>query len=174
MERRRSGVGRRRSGVGRRRSDVGSIGVHRFALGLAFGAGPQCLFPGAYDGRTLLLFKLGKPGAAVRRRRVGVVDFPFGHDTCQHQGVVKFIRVSECGPGFVAYPGNGFRAQPGQVSGVGGVQEAPGNDRIGAAFFRGRVIQECIRARVQDFLRQRRRAAQVATMEPDAPVFISA
>ena len=87
---------------------------------------------------------------------------------------MQFIRVSARGPGFIAYPGNGFRAQPGQVRGVGGIQEAPGNDRVGAAFFRGRIIQERIRACVQDFLGQGRRAAQVAAMEPDAPVFVCA
>ena len=70
----------------------------------------------------------------------------------------------------MAHPGNGFGAQPGQVCGVCRVQEAPGNDRIGAPFFRGRIIQERVRARVQDFLSQGRRAAQVAAVEPDLTV----
>ena len=87
---------------------------------------------------------------------------------------MQFLCVIDAGPGFTPDPGYGGRTQPGQYGSVGRVHEAPGYHRIRAAFFRRRIVQERVRARAQDFLRQGRRTAQVAAMEPDLTVLIAA
>ena len=85
---------------------------------------------------------------------------------------MQFICVVDSGPGFPTDSLNGGRTEPGQVRGVGRVEEASGYHQIGAPLFRGRIVQERVGTRVQDFLRQGRGAAQVAAMETDLAVLI--
>ena len=82
--------------------------------------------------------------------------------------VVQFVGVARIGPLLVAHAVDRTLIQRAQVAVGCRVRRAARHDRLRAAFFERRVIQEGVRPRVEDLVRERRRLGCVAGDEPQS------
>ena len=78
-----------------------------------------------------------------------------------HQCLVHFFGIARLWPGLFAHCGNRLRIELAQV--VAGLRRVAATlHGLGTAFFQRRIVEKCIRTRIQGFGGQRRRRGQVA------------
>ena len=84
---------------------------------------------------------------------------------------MQFVGARRVGPGFLAHAGDGLRIELAEIGGVLSRDPAPAHDRLGAALFKRRVIQERIGPRRQHFHGERRRLDEIAGDDADGAGF---
>src|SRR5262249_58102363 len=84
------------------------------------------------------------------------------HYADQHQHVVQFIRVCCRGPRFRLDLFDRGRVEDPQSVATVSFRSTPGVNGLSPPFFKRRVVEKCVRARIQDFGCERRRLRQIA------------
>ena len=120
------------------RGEVGDDLVHRHDFGETLGRHAETTNPSCAPSRDQHIEQSGN-------------DLLFEQETGREQRVVQLVGIARIGTLFVSHPLDGRLVQHGvSVAGAAGLH------RVRSPLFQRRVIEECVRPSVQDFVRERR------------------
>src|SRR5262249_59066892 len=94
-------------------------------------------------------------------------NFIRSYDPNEHQYVEQFIRACRFGPCFRLNLIDRGGVENTEAIAAVSVRSAPRVNRLSPAFFQRRVVEKCVRPRIQDFGRKRRWLRQIACNASD-------
>src|SRR6185436_8074624 len=132
-----------------------SVWINDLELRQAFSGYPQTRGAVGQHGRTPF-------GIQLRKKLLPSRTFGFGQKTELDQGIVKLVCIARLGPRFFTHPIDRGLVKLAHVTGGLRIEPAARKHGARASFFERCIVEVCVRACVENFLRKRRRLDDVA------------
>ena len=110
-------------------------------------------------------------GQQFAAERLDGAELGRGHESQGQQGVVEFLWVADRWPGFGLDPLDGFPVEDAEIVDFARVEPGAVADGVGAALLEGGVVEEGVGPRVDDFLGEGGRLAQIPAHQREPALF---